>query len=162
MVTNMIVELEDMSFDIRDDEARLEQEGYSITNERGTDRAAHEWIRRHFTPTWANEASYASNWFARSSSGDLAGFASYEQRHYRWWWLRRWLKQPDVGIFGPVGVLPAQRGNHLGCLLTRKALESIKALGYKRAVIPRVGPVAFYERCCGARMGDTIRLFGIF
>ena len=161
MVTNMIVELDAMSFDTHEDEARLEQEGVSLTNEQGTDQAAHAWIARHFTPTWANEAAHASNWFARKA-GELAGFASYEQRHYRWWWLRNWRKQPDVGIFGPVGVLPALRGNHLGCVLTRKALASIRALGFRRAVIPRVGPVAFYERCCGARIGDTVRLFGIF
>jgi len=157
----MVVELADSPLDTAEDEAVLKRSGITLVNKRGADEEEQAWIRRNFTPTWAKEASYAWNWFARDSGG-VVGFASYEQRHYRWWWLRAWLRQTDVGIFGPVGVNPALRGRHIGCVLTRRALASIKQLGYKRAVIPRVGPREFYQRCCAAQVADQVRLFGIF
>jgi acetyltransferase (GNAT) family protein len=162
MVTNMIVELDAVSLETADDEASLTSAGITLVNGHGAGPTEQDWIRKNFTTTWAKEAAVASNWFARDAGGRLVGFASYEQRHYRWWWLRNWLRQPDVGIFGPVGVAESMRGKHVGCVLTRRALSSIKALGFKRAVIPRVGPVEFYERCCGARIADRVRLFGIF
>jgi hypothetical protein len=157
----MVVELADAPLDTAEDEAALEQFGITLVNKHGADEEERRWIRRNFAPTWAKEASYAWNWFARDGAG-VVGFASYEQRHYRWWWLRSWLQQSDVGIFGPVGVNPTLRGKHIGCVLTRRALASIKQLGYKRAVIPRVGPIEFYQRCCSARVADQVRLFGIF
>ncbi|HME82719.1 MAG TPA: GNAT family N-acetyltransferase [Candidatus Eremiobacteraceae bacterium] len=162
MVTNMVVELAHAPLDTADDEAALARSGITLVNKRGADREEQAWIRRTFTPTWAKEAYYAWNWFARDRAGAIVGFASYEQRHYRWWWLRAWSHQNDVGIFGPVGVNPALRGKHIGCVLTRRALESIKRLGYTRAVIPRVGPIEFYRRCCNAQLADQVRLFGIF
>jgi hypothetical protein len=162
MVINMVVDLPGMSFVRADDEAILAAAEVTLLNRRGASEEEQAWIRRTFSPTWAKEAAVAWNWFAKNAAGATVGFATYEQRRYRWWWVRQWLKQPDVGIFGPMGVEPAWRSKHIGCLLARRALESIGGLGFTRAVIPRVGPVDFYERCCGARVAERIKILGLF
>jgi hypothetical protein len=36
-------------------------------------------------------------------------------------------------------------------------LTSLQQLGFKRAVIPAVGPVKFYERWCGARVVERLK-----
>ena len=161
MVTNMIVELSTVSFGAAQEEA-LERLGITLTNEQGVTSEEQQWIMRMFNATWSREAGHAWNWVARDASGAIVGFASYEQRHYRWWWLRNWRRRADVGIFGPMGVAPASRGQGLGCILTQRALASIKDLGFQWALIPRIGPAEFYKRCCGAVIADQVRLFGIF
>ncbi|MBV8172312.1 MAG: hypothetical protein JO219_10335 [Candidatus Eremiobacteraeota bacterium] len=158
----MIVDLASAPLDTAQDESALAHAGITFVNAQSADSATRSWIRARFSPTWAKEAYHAWNWFAYDKEGELAGFSSYEQRHYRWWWLRNWSAQSDTGIFGPIGVAAPFRNRHLGCVLTRKALASIRALGFARAVIPRVGPVEFYKRCCNAVIADTVRLFGIF
>jgi hypothetical protein len=162
MVTNMVVDLTDASFVKAEDGDNLASLGLTLTNRRGTTDEERAWIARTFTPTWAKEAAAGWNWFAQDSAGAIAGFASYEQRRYRWWWLRGWLKQPDVGVFGPMGVALEWRGKRVGCALARRALESLRELGFARAVIPRVGPIAFYEGCCNARVAERIKILGLF
>jgi hypothetical protein len=162
MVINMVADLAGVPLAHSDDDAILASAGVTLLQRRGASEEEQAWIRRTFTLIWAKEAAAGWNWFTKDAAGATVGFASYEQRRYRWWWVRRWLKQPDVGIFGPMGVDPALRGKHLGCLLARRALESIKQLGFARAVIPRVGPVEFYERCCGARVAERIKILGLF
>jgi len=61
-----------------------------------------------------------------------------------------------------MGVASEWPGKHIGCALARRALESLRELGFARAVIPRVGPIAFYERCCKARIAERIKLLGLF
>jgi len=162
MVINMVVDLANAPLARAADDEILAKAGATLVNRRGASEEEQAWIRRAFTPTWAKEAAAGWNWFAKDATGVTIGFASYEQRRYKWWWVRQWLKQADVGIFGPMGVDSAQRGKHLGCLLARRALESIRGLGFARAVIPRVGPVEFYERCCGARVAERIKILGLF
>lgn len=162
MVINMVVDLKGTSFTPTDDDTILASAGVTLLDRRGASEEEQAWIRHTFTPTWAKEAAVAWNWFAKNTAGETVGFATYEQRRYRWWWVRHWLKQPDVGIFGPMGVAPAWRSKHLGCLLARQALESLRTLGFARAVIPHVGPVGFYERCCGARVAERIKILGLF
>ena len=162
MVINMVVDLTNASLVNADDGQNLASLDVSLTNRCGASDEEQAWIARTFTSTWAKEAAAGGNWFAKDSAGTIAGFATYEQRRYRWWWLRRWLKQPDVGIFGPMGVALRWRGKHLGCILARRALESLRELGFARAVIPRVGPIAFYERCGNARIAERIKILGLF
>jgi predicted N-acetyltransferase YhbS len=49
-----------------------------------------------------------------------------------------------------MGVDRVLRGRKIGKILARRALGSMKSMGLARAIIAAVGPVAFYERCCGA------------
>jgi GNAT superfamily N-acetyltransferase len=162
MVINMLVDIASARLAGADDAAILVSTGVALVNRRGASEEEQAWIRHTFTPTWAKEAAAGWNWFAKNAHGATVGFATYEQRRYRWWWVRRWLKHADVGIFGPLGVDPTLRGRDLGCLLTRRALESIKSLGFARALIPHVGPVGFYERCCGAYIAERIKILGLF
>lgn len=158
----MIVDLVDASFATADEEAVLRQSGVTLSHRRGVSPEDLAWVRRVFNTTWAMEARAGWNWIAKDANGATVGFASYEQRRFRWWWIRRWLEQPDIGIFGPMGVAPELRGKGIGCVLARHALASIKALGFEHALIPRVGPIEFYKRCCDARIVEQIKFLGVF
>src|ERR1700694_4505558 len=136
MVINMIADLSQGSGESEDENAVLARAGVTLAHARGLSDDERAWLLRTFTPTWMKEAEAGWNWFAKDATGVPVGFASYEQRRYRWWWLRRWTAQPEVGIFGPMGVDPHMRGKGLGCVLARRALDSIRALGYTRAAIP--------------------------
>lgn len=162
MVTNMVVELSSASFQASGEDSILAGSKVSLTHARGASEAERAWIRQTFNPMWAREAAEGWNWFLKDAQGSTVGFATYEQRALRFWWVRRWLKRADVGIFGPVGVDPAQRGLGLGCLLVRRALASLRELGYARAVIPHVTSETFYERCCDARVVERLRFLGLF
>jgi GNAT superfamily N-acetyltransferase len=50
----------------------------------------------------------------------------------------------EWGFFGPMGTTPAARGHGLGAVLLMRCLEDLRKAGYGRAVIPWVGPIAFY------------------
>ena len=54
------------------------------------------------------------------------------------------------GFFGPTGVEPSYRGRGIGAALLLAALHGLKDLGYGYGIIAGAGPVAFYEKCCGA------------
>lgn len=54
------------------------------------------------------------------------------------------------GFFGPTGVAPELRGKGVGAALLLTALEGLRDLGYGYGIIAGAGPVAFYERVCGA------------
>lgn len=54
------------------------------------------------------------------------------------------------GCFGPTGVAPELRGKGVGAALLLTALEGLRDLGYAYGVIAGAGPVAFYEKVCGA------------
>lgn len=56
------------------------------------------------------------------------------------------------GFFGPMGTHPDHRGQGLGAALLRRGLADLAAQGHARAVIPWVGPIAFYARTAGARV----------
>jgi phosphoribosylglycinamide formyltransferase 1 len=65
--------------------------------------------------------------------------------------------ESGVGIFGPLGVAGGDRGQGLGTLLTRLALNGLLELGYARALIPAVGDerlVRFYADAAGARVAE--------
>jgi|SRR5450755_1880847 GNAT superfamily N-acetyltransferase len=156
MIVNMLVDLTAAIFTTEDETAVTVAANVVLEHRRGVADADVAWIRSSFGGSWPDEAAAGWNWLARRADGTLAGFCTYEQREYRWWWLEAWLAQADVGIFGPMGIDPASRGKRIGCVLARRALASMKARGLERAVIPAVGPVAFYERCCGATVTQRL------
>jgi len=151
----MLVDLTAQSFDTPDEATMLAAAGADLINREGASPDDREWIRRTFHGRWHEEAAASWNWFARASSGTV-GFAAYGQHAIRFWWLDAWWDRSDVGIFGPMGVDKRLRGLHLGVILARRALGSLKAMGYAQAVIPAVGPVEFYERHCGARVVERL------
>ena len=148
----MMCELSSFAYSTETHERLLATARWTLHGARGADASERDWIAATFGGSWPQEAEAGSNWFARDEQGRTCGFATYEQRQFRYWWLEGWLDKPDVGLFGPMGVSQETRGRGLGTVLTQRALQSLKELGFQRALIPAVGPVEFYERCCGARV----------
>ncbi|MCX7016361.1 MAG: hypothetical protein NTW86_28030, partial [Candidatus Sumerlaeota bacterium] len=104
--------------------------------------AIDEWLTRIF-PTWRLEVacglkndppSFHGAW----REGRLIGFAAYHG------WNRTW------PFFGPMGVEPTERHAGLGRLTLLLCLNDLLAKGFDWAIIPWVGPIPFYSKCCGA------------
>ena len=55
-------------------------------------------------------------------------------------------------FFGPTAVDESCRGKGVGAALLLSALWSMRDEGYAYAIIGGVGPAAFYEKVCGAKM----------
>lgn len=61
--------------------------------------------------------------------------------------------------FGPMGTLPVLRGKGIGGILLRLCLQELAKQGYRKAIIPWVGPTRFYSRLCGARLDRCFYVF---
>ena len=155
MIVNLIVDLTAGSFETPEESTVLAAAGVNLVGREGAAPDDLDWIRRTFHGRWHEESAASWNWFARAALGPV-GFAAYGQRSIKFWWLEKWWDREDVGIFGPMGVDPKMRGAHLGVVLARRALGSLKAMGYAQAIIPAVGPIAFYEKHCGARVIERL------
>jgi GNAT superfamily N-acetyltransferase len=100
-----------------------------------------EFITKHFTVGWADEAAVSFHHqpvscFVAHAKGAIIGFAVYEctRRNY----------------FGPTGVDPAWRGAGIGKALFLASLAGLRELGYTYAIIGDAGPVDFYRKTVGA------------
>jgi phosphoribosylglycinamide formyltransferase 1 len=114
------------------------------------------WIDETFGGWWSSEARAGSNVIARRD-GCFAGFATYDPKGLRFAWLRELAREPGIGIFGPFGVAPEERGGELGRALLHRALCALRDRGYARALIPAVGSEAlirYYESAAGARVAE--------
>jgi predicted N-acetyltransferase YhbS len=140
---DMLVRLYDLP-DSAPVRARCKAAGLKLRRIEPMDRARLlEFVRREFTDVWASEVEMA---FARHpitgfvvvDAGEIGGFAVYEC-------TRR-------GFFGPTGVREDLRRKGAGAALLFACLESMREMGYAYAIIGGVGPAAFYERACGARV----------
>jgi mycothiol synthase len=58
----------------------------------------------------------------------------------------------EWGFFGPMGTTPAARGKGLGRVLLWHCLNDLRRAGHATAVIPWVGPIAFYHQWAGCRV----------
>ena len=56
-------------------------------------------------------------------------------------------------IFGPTGTAPSARRLGIGTVLLKRCLGDVRAHGFRRAEIGAVGPIDFYARAVGARVG---------
>jgi phosphoribosylglycinamide formyltransferase-1 len=76
----------------------------------------------------------------------------------RFHWLRAWANRDSVGVFGPLGVLERARGGGVGAMLVHAAMFSLLERGYRRALIPVVGPSLerFYARVADARAVERV------
>jgi mycothiol synthase len=72
----------------------------------------------------------------------LTGFCAWDANRAAW--------------LGPIAVRPGERGRGLGTPLLLGALHQMASVGgYTSAEIGWVGPIAFYVKKAGARLGRT-------
>jgi len=137
---------------------QLEREGILIERFTHAPENILAWIDAEFGGTWSTEVAAASICVARDAGGPI-GFAAFDARGLRFGWLRAWRTRPDVGVFGPFGVVRGARGTGVGKVLLRFALFSLRERGYAAALIPMVSGdalIAYYEREAGARIVESI------
>ncbi len=72
--------------------------------------------------------------------GRIVAFASHSSQNREW------------GFFGPMGTIPAVRGHGLGAVLLMRCLADLRQAGHECAVIPWVGPIAFYAALVPCRV----------
>lgn len=100
-----------------------------------------EFVAAHFGPKWVSECATAlaarpARVLIATEGAALLGFACYDVT--------------SRGFFGPTGVDPDARGRGLGKSLLLAALHQLRAEGFAYGIIGNAGPVAFYQRTCGA------------
>ena len=107
--------------------------------------------RTHF-PSWTPEVAHC---FLRDpislhlaiEEARVVGFAAYDANN------------PGMAWFGPMGTHPEYRKRGIGEVLLRRCLRDLQAQGHAEAVIPWVGPAAFYEKTCGATVSRSFIAF---
>jgi len=134
------------AFDTRDDEARLAGEGVEIRRATIADSPLLDaYFGEHFGDDWRLEAGLAlaerpSALHLAVRAGRMIAFSAHSTQNREW------------GFFGPMGTAPECRGLGIGRVLLRLCLNDLRHAGHKTAVIPWVGPIAFYQQWCGARV----------
>ena len=158
---NLIVDLDERFDDAAHTRAlrTMAIAGYAWDDRRGADDTTLAWVDETFGGAWSGEANAGWNVVASRDSAPV-GFATYGQRpQYRW--LRGIAREASVGIFGPFGVAPGERGCELGRALLVAALAGLRAQGSRRALIPAVsgeGLIAYYAATVGAQVIERFSL----
>ena len=114
------------------------------------------WIDDVFGGSWSSEAYAGLNLVARRR-GERLGFATLDARGLQFAWLKGLAREPGVGVFGPFGVAPDERGEGIGVCLLRLALDALRERGYARAIVPAIGDealVRYYANAVGARVAE--------
>jgi mycothiol synthase len=145
---NLDVDLgaEDWSTAAREQE--LAMEGVTVRRAASDDRLAVDAFLDEHWPAWKAEVSralerrpVALHVAFRQRGGEepeLLGFSAYDSNNL------------GTGWFGPMGTAPAARGLGIGSVLLRRCLRDQRAQGLQRAIIPWVGPIAFYAHYADA------------
>jgi len=99
-------------------------------------------LKTHFPP-WEEEVLTSFTYdpprlVIALQKGRIVGFSAFDTNN------------PGVGWFGPMGVDNSLRGKGIGRVLLLETLNFMMEVGYKNAIIPWVGPVAFYYKTVGA------------
>lgn len=140
---SMTARLQGLELDTRPSERALAAAGITIRRARPEDAPFLEReIPRAFEPAWGVEVAEG---LKHHPVGVHLAFSA--ERLVAFSAVRIWAKN----AFGPMGTVPDFEGRGLGATLLRRCLDDLRAAGEKDAVIPWVGPEAFYERKVGAR-----------
>jgi len=135
-----------------------ERLGYRLVRVDAPDERLCAWVDWTFAPSWwSSEVRDGSAWYARTSGGEIAGFAAFGARDRSAPWLRAYRERPEIGIFGPYGVAEAHRKTGIGEVLLTAALCAL-AERAADALIPAVSGerlIASYATRAGARIVDT-------
>src|SRR5690606_28526982 len=110
-----------------------------------------ELISTHWPPWWGEVSQALTNepatLFLAWQGETLLGFAAHDANNR------------STGWFGPMGTVPEARGQGIGAALLYAALNEMHTCGHRRATIPWVGPIEFYERHAGAKLTRTFQRF---
>lgn len=100
-----------------------------------------KWVEKNFSSGWASEFDTAlSNrpvsCFIAQHKTLILGFACYDAT--------------ALGFFGPLGVIPTERGKGIGETLTKACLTDMRLKGYGYAIIGMTESQDFYKKVAGA------------
>ena len=142
---NLIGDLSE-PFDTSSEEQRLANEEIDIRRATHNDNALLDaFFANDFGAGWRLEASLAMRndppaLHLALRGGQIIAFSAHSTQNREW------------GFFGPMGTTPAARGHGLGRVLLWHCLNDMRAAGHPIAVIPWVGPIAFYQQWAGCRV----------
>ncbi len=94
---------------------------------------------------------------SRDGMDPPVGFATVDPRGLKFSWLDGLARAPGVGVFGPFGVAPKERGRGVGRALLGRALGALCESGYERAIVPAVGDerlARYYAEFAGAEIAE--------
>jgi ribosomal protein S18 acetylase RimI-like enzyme len=102
------------------------------------------WLEKKF-PEWIPEVSESFNnnpvsLFIAKANEDVQAFSAYE------------VNNKGTGWFGPMGTGKSFQGLGIGGILLKKCLLAMKEMGFKKAIIPWVGPIPFYMHYAGSKV----------
>ncbi len=130
--------------------------GVDIAPPARTDERTLAWIDETFGGTWSSEAYVGRSVVARRD-GSPVGFATIDPQGLEFVWLDGLAREPGVGVFGPLGVAPQERGRGVGRALLSRALDELREVGYERAIVPAVGDellAGYYAEHAGAEIAE--------
>lgn len=148
---NMLVDLAVTDLATEGDEQRLAGAGIEVRRGRPEDeKALREWCDEKFGGSWGQEAAMAlrkspSTVHVAVRDGAFLGFAGHGMQR--------------AAMFGPMGTDEAARGLGIGAVLLRRCLADQRDAGIAIAEIGWVGPVRFYSKTVGARLGRVFWTF---
>ncbi|MBV8197212.1 MAG: GNAT family N-acetyltransferase, partial [Candidatus Eremiobacteraeota bacterium] len=145
---NLIVDLSELC------EGAEPSSGIAIDGPAAAGERSLAWIDATFGGWWSSEANAGANLVARRGE-ELRGFATIDPRGLQFSWLQGLARERDVGVFGPFGVAPEERGVGLGRALLERSLRELQTRGYSRALICAVGDERLI-RYYGERAGATV------
>ncbi|MCP4248374.1 MAG: GNAT family N-acetyltransferase [bacterium] len=133
-------------FDTSDETKRLAAMGIETRRARADDdELLDAFFAEQFGSEWRHEAelSMANDPPALHlalEGGRIIAFSAHSTQNREW------------GFFGPMGTTPEARGKGLGRVLLWHCLNDLREAGHRTAVIPWVGPIAFYAQWADCRV----------
>lgn len=142
---NMIVNLSGMNWTTEQEEQKLKQKGLTIRRATIDDMPDLLELLSTEWQLWNNEVEMAMKDTPPSvhiafKDDTLKAFSVHNGNN------------KGTGWFGPMGTHPNLRGLGAGSILLKRCLHDMYLQGFKTAVIPWVGPVAFYAHYTKARI----------
>ena len=142
---NMVADLTVSEWDTSDEELQLAGKGLEIRRAVKNDKTGllrfleQDWLLWQHETLMALENEPPSAHIALRD-GEILAFSLHDANN------------KGTGWFGPMGTHASLRGMGVGSLLLKRCLKDMRQQGYTTAIIPWVGPVAFYAHYVNARI----------
>jgi mycothiol synthase len=133
-------------FDTPADEQRLTAGGIEVRRARPSDDSLLDvFFAEHFGQDWRFEAGLGMDndppgLHLALKDGRVIAFSAHSSQNREW------------GFFGPMGTAPEARGLGVGRVLLWHCLNDLRDAGHRTAVVPWVGPIAFYQQWARCRV----------